>query len=565
VRSKLLMIATLVFCATPAVAAPSRLPARLSYVPGELLAIEAVPAGTAAREVLARPAVQNVFERYSLETIEPISPARSGPGTLRVWRMRSTLPGIDPRQAAAELRATGAFVAVCPNYVLPLLTTIPDDPFALLQWYIDDGGVADVHLPLAWDTERGDTSTVIAIMDTGIDMTHPDLASQIWQNPLEVANGLDDDGNGLIDDLHGWDFGTGDADPSPEATPDPSGIDVGFHGTFAAGIASAATDNGDGIAGAGWKCRLMPLKVSHPDTGITTSAVTEAFFYAAAKHVGVLSMSFGAPGDPGVPEYFQALIDMATSAGVLCVASAGNEGDSTRVYPAACDHVLSVAATDESNARASFSNWGPWVDVAAPGSLMWSTIAQNYEVDALSQLFYILLFGWDGTNPYMYGDGTSFSAPLVAGVCGLVRTRFPQLGPDAVAAHIVATGDAVAYDLPIGPRLNANQAVTTVPVGVGRPSLPMAFRLSPAEPNPFTGSTRLTFTLPEAAAVRLVIYDMQGRRVRSLVDGARPAGRQSATWDGRDDGGRRARSGVYFARIEAGSRSSGTKLVLLDR
>jgi serine protease len=431
---------------------------------------------------------------------------------------------------------------------------------------VDDGGVADVSLPLAWDLERGDTSNVIVIMDTGVDVTHPDLASQIWHNPGEIAgNGLDDDGNGLIDDFEGWDFGVGDNDPKPEYTADISGIDVGFHGTFCAGIAAAATNNGDGIAGAGWECRIMPLKVSHPVDGITSDAIAGAFVYAVDQRVSVISMSFGGPGDPGVPEFFQALADMATNAGVLCVAAAGNDGDSVPVYPAACDHVLAVAATDFDNARASFSNFGSWVDVAAPGSLMWSTICQNYTFTDLDQFFYIFLFGWDGVNPYMYGDGTSFACPLTAGICGLIRAHYPYLTPQLVIHHLIATGDAVVYDEPIGVKVNAFRAVSSVPTAVAfDKAAPPVARVG-AAPNPVRGSGSIEFALPAAGPASLVLYDSAGRRVRTLLKGNLPAGPHATHWDGRNDRGVPLAAAVYFARLEARGTAVTTKVVLMDR
>ncbi len=257
---------------------------------------------------------------------------------------------------------------------------------------------------------------VIGIMDTGVDLGHPDLASQIWSNPGEVpGNGVDDDGNGYVDDVKGWDFGNGDADPNPEPlfeNLDSFVIDVGFHGTFVAGIAAAATGNLEGIAGAGWNCRILPLKVSNSAGEITSEAVGAAFLYATALHVPVLNMSLGGPGDPGVPEFFQALVDGASAAGVLCVAAAGNDGSETPSYPAGCTGVLAVGATDVNNVRADFSNWGGWVKVGAPGAMMWSAICRNYDVDETSQILYFYFFGWDLERPYMYGDGTSFACPL---------------------------------------------------------------------------------------------------------------------------------------------------------
>jgi subtilisin family serine protease len=503
-----------------------------------------------------------------LERASGVGPTRSTTSSRRerVWLLTSRRPGFDPVAASRALEATGAVLAASPNYRFGLLSTLPDDLYLIYQWYVDDGGFADIHLPQAWDIARGDTSVVIAIIDTGVDTSHPDLASRIWHNWGEIpGNGLDDDGNGLVDDVTGWDFGIGDNDPKPEYTMDPSGIDVGFHGTFCAGIAAAATNNGDGIAGAGWNCRIMPLKVSSPDSGLTSTAIAGAFAYAVDKGASVISMSFGGPGDPGVPEFFQALVDMATTAGTVCVAAAGNDGDSIRVYPAACDHVLSVGATDPDNARASFSNWGSWVDVAAPGSTMWSTICQNYTFTDLDQLFYMFLFGWDGANPYMYGDGTSFACPLVAGVCGLVRARYPYLTPQLVIQQIIATGDAVAYDQPVGVKVNAFNAVSATPTAVAVGERPPAPASVSVAPNPVPGSTAIHFDLPAEGHARLVLYDVAGRRVRTLAEGTLPSGPHIIRWDGRDDRGAPLPAAVYFARLESPGAVLKSKVVLLGR
>jgi len=512
--------------------------------------------------------VAETLARLGIERGRPLGPTRrvgAGQG-LHFYALDGGGPGFDPLAAAEALRATGAFRAVSPDYRFALLETTPDDLFLPYQWYVDDGGFADIRLPAAWDIARGDTGVVIAIMDTGVDTSHPDLASQIWHNPGEIAgNGIDDDGNGLVDDVEGWDFGVGDNDPKPEYTVDPSGIDVGFHGTFCAGIAAAATDNGDGIAGAGWNCRIMPLKVSHPDSGLTSEAIAEAFAYATDQGASVISMSFGGPGDPGVPEFFQALVDMATAAGAVCVAAAGNDGLSVPVYPAACDHVLAVGATDYTNVRADFSNWGAWVDVAAPGSAMWSTICQNYTFTDLDQIIYIFLFGWDGVNPYMFGDGTSFACPLTAGVCGLIRSQFPSLTPQQVAQHLIATGDVVAYDHPIGPRVNAFSAVNTSPVAVALPSRSWPLSLAGASPNPAIDVCVIDFSLAMEGPATLALFDCSGRRVRELARGTLAAGPHRAPWDGRDGGGRRLAAGVYFVRLESGGTMRQRKLVLLGR
>ena len=514
-------------------------------------------------------AATRVLREHGLDrarSITPAAPHRTFPD--RVWVLSSDRPGFDPVAASRALRATGTVHAASPNYRFGL-HFLPDDIFLVYQWYVDDGSFGDIRLPFAWDLERGDSAVTIAILDTGVDSGHPDLAAKMWTNTAEIAgNGTDDDGNGFVDDVKGWDFGVGDNNPDPQATIDSSGIDVGFHGTFCAGIAAAATNNGDGIAGASWESRIMPLKISEPDGDITTGAIAGAFLYALDQGASIISMSFGAHADTGaaaneVPDFFQSLTDLATAQGTLCVASAGNESDSVLVYPAAIDEVLAVGATDFNNERASFSNWGPWVDIAAPGSLMWSTICRNYTVNSINQLLYILAFGWDGVNPYMYGDGTSFSAPLVAGVAGLVRARYPFLTPALVRQHLVATGDAIAYDLPIGPKVNAFAALNSIPTAVEAQLLASAPPLLRVTPNPLRAAARIRFDLPSAGTAALDVYDVAGRKVRSLTRGSRAQGPHAVDWDGTDDRGARLAAGIYFVRLESGSLSRKAKVVLI--
>ena len=540
----------------------------LSFAPGEVVVIadEGVLGATAGGAPLSHDGrAAAVLASLGLERARGLGPTpRQGAARReRIWLLTSSRPGFDPVGAARTLQASGVFRAACPNYRFDLLITQPNDPYLFYQWYVDDGGVADVGLPFAWDIERGDTSVVIAIMDTGVDTSHPDLASRIWHNPGEIAgNGLDDDGNGLVDDFEGWDFGRGDNDPKPEYTPETSGIDVGFHGTFCAGIAAAATDNADGIAGAGWNSRIMPLKISHPDSGLTASAIAGAFAYAVDERASVISMSFGGPGDPGVPGFFQALVDMATYSGALCVAAAGNDSDSVRVYPAACNNVLAVAATEFDNTRDFFSNWGPWVDVAAPGSSMWSTICQNYTFTDLDQLIYIFFFGWDGVNPYMYGDGTSFACPLTAGVCALVRAHYPYLTPQMVMQQVIATGDAVAFDRPIGVKVNAFRAVSAAPAAVAEDERAPGLVLA-AVPNPAVEGAAIRFVIPTEGWARLVLYDIAGRRVRTLTEGTLAAGPHAVNWDGLNDKGAPLPSAVYFARLESPGAVVRAKIVLM--
>ncbi len=480
----------------------------------------------------------------------------------RYLLLQSDDPDLDEAEAAAAL-ASRPEIAVAAVNGLRQLFLVPNDPYFGNQWHLQPGNSAGIHLAEAWDLGLGVASTVIAIMDTGVDWSHPDLAGSVWTNSGEVAgNGLDDDGNGYVDDVRGWDFGNHDADARPHTTLE-QGLDVGFHGTHCAGIAAAVTDNGVGVAGAAGGCRLMPLKIVDSNSAFTDAAITEAFLYAIDNGADVVSMSFGGPDEGGAAAFFQNLIDQATAADIVCVAAAGNNNDASLVYPAACDGVISVGSTSNNGQRSSFSSYGNWVTVNAPGEHIWSTIQTNYEFDFLTGLLYTLLYEWDGTNPYMYCDGTSMACPLVAGVCGLIHSASAGLTPAQVRQHLIDTGDMAAYDQPLGVKVNAFaaiQALQSTPVH-DTPAV-AGLRLQCA-PNPFNPLTTVTYAVPVAGSVELAVYDAAGRRVRALVDGTRPAGVATVRWDGHDDGGRRCASGPYVLRLRAGERVRQMKVLLV--
>lgn len=576
--------------ASAASAAPlPRLTNRPTATPGEIVVVlpdgESFASGAQGEALLPNARIASLLAHEGLEPVRVLGrrggpasggSANGGPASGaarasalggRFALLRSHRPDFDPVAVSEVLRASGLFAAACPNFGMRLFDTIPNDTYVPDQWSIQDLGGSDVRLPAAWDVTHGNASVVIAILDTGVDTGHPDLASQIWLNTGETpGNFVDDDFNGYADDMNGWDFGDGDADPNPAPMIDEIGLDVGFHGTFCAGIAAAATNNAVGIAGAGWNCRIMPIRVFDSNGVATNAGIADAMAYAVENGARVISLSFGSPDEPGLPEYFQALVDVAHAAGVVCVAAAGNDGVDTPVtYPAACDHVISVGATNDVNERAEFSNWGEWVDVAAPGSFMWSTICRNYEIDELSQIFYLYFFGWDGENPYMYGDGTSFACPLVAGVVGLLLSEMPGLNADQVEQHLKATGDVVAYDHPIGKRVNAFQAVNTAVTAVEPVLAATSFALGVPAPNPAAGITRLSFTLARPGDADLTVFDASGRRVRSLAGGFLPAGTHGASWDGRDEAGESAPAGLYFARLVQNGEARSMRLVRMPR
>lgn len=501
------------------------------------------------------------LRRFSLARAERLARGAARTARPEYFALRSDAPDFDPQAAAAALRALPGVVAAAPDLRLSL-HLVPNDPYLADQWHLGTS-VAAVRARPAWDIETGSPSVAIGILDTGVDVGHEDLAAKIWLNPGEIpGNATDDDLNGYVDDVNGWDFGNDDDDPSPDPVFDlATGIDVGWHGTFVAGLAAAATNNATGIAGVAWGCRVMPLKVADAAGDMPLSAVTEAVLYAIDNGAAVLNMSLGSP-DPAAEAFFQPLMTAAFDGNVVTVASAGNDGTDERNFPAACESVLAVGATNSANNRASFSNWGDWVDLAAPGESVWSSIADNYVYDDFSQIFFEVLWYWDTINPYMYNDGTSFSAPIVAGAAALVRSRFPGLSARQVAQQLVLTGDARAYDNPIGPRLNIERALAS-PLDAAPAAAPAALAFAPPAPNPAAGPVRFAFALPAATHARLEVVDAQGRLAAVVLDRDLGAGARSAAWDGRDRDGRPVAAGLYFAVLRAGAASAVRRLAIV--
>ncbi len=484
-----------------------------------------------------------------------------GPAS-RYLILKSDKPNFDPVTTAKALTLTPSVKSASPNYIRQLFVQ-PNDPMTSTQWHVQLDHPAGISLPQAWDLEKGSPATIIAILDTGVDTGHPDLAGNIWVNSGEIAgNGLDDDGNGYIDDINGWDFGWDDNDPKPHYTPDASGVDVGFHGTHCAGIASAVTDNNVGVAGAGWGCSIMALKLPDAEGNMTDVGMVGGFLYAMENGADVLSMSLGGPDQDGMAVFMQDLIDQALAANIVCVAAAGNNDTAEPMYPGACTGVISVGATDETNGRASFSTYGNWVTVAAPGNRIWSTICRNYEIGLLDAMLYMLGMGYDGSSPYMYSDGTSMACPLVAGVCGLIRNRVPGMSPAQVLDRLVETGDHVAYDQPIGVKINAFAALNGLGLSSAGNTVTPALVLS-SYPNPFNPVTNLEFRLVEASQVKVGIYDGSGRLVRNLIDESRSAGTIHLQWNGTNDTGARVASGIYFARVNTPSGTVQKKLTMV--
>jgi subtilisin family serine protease len=294
-----------------------------------------------------------------------------------------------------------------PNY-LYYAQWEPNDPLWAEQW-----GQQMIYCEKAWDVERGDSDIIIAILDSGVFYHHVDFADKIWPNPNEKEDGRDNDGNGYVDDLIGWDFINDDNDPAD----DHNYSDCRGHGTGCAGVAAAATNNGIGVAGAAPNVKIMPIKVLNKYTGWGgaggTNVVINGLRYAMDNGADIVSMSFGGPADwyPHVPDdiLFKELCNEAYNDGLLLFASAGN-GDTAVRYPANWDPVIAVGALDQTKQRASFSNKGSELELMAPG------------VDIITTII-----DYTGENDkYGAQTGTSFACPMAAGVAALYMSRYPE-------------------------------------------------------------------------------------------------------------------------------------------
>jgi subtilisin family serine protease len=236
---------------------------------------------------------------------------------------------------------------------------LPNDPEYYLQW-----NMVKIQAPEAWDIHTGSPEIVVAVIDTGVDYLHVDLRNNMWTNEAELtgATGVDDDGNGYIDDKYGYDFAYNDGDPTD---------DYGHHGTMCAGIVGAEGNNGLDLAGVCWKIRIMALKFIPDDGDGDEGDAAEAVYYAVANGADVTSNSYGGEEDSPV---FEEALNYAHSQGVVMVASAGNENTSSARYPAAYANMIAVAATDYDDNKTDYSNYGSWVDIAAPSGFGMSWI-----------------------------------------------------------------------------------------------------------------------------------------------------------------------------------------------
>lgn len=299
---------------------------------------------------------------------------------------------------------TGLFQYAEPHY-LPKENFTPNDPQAGNQYHL-----GKIKALQAWDVSQGDTNVVIGITDTGTDPTHPDLQPQVKKNFADPVNGVDDDNDGYIDNFVGWDLGEDDNNP---ATPGGAG-----HGIHVTGLAAAATNNSTGIAGVGFKCKFLPIKIADGSGALTVAY--EGITYAADHGCKVINCSWGSAFGGGAG---QDVIDYATiNKDALVVCAAGNDASEDAFFPASFNYVLNVASTNNIDRKSSFSNFGYNIDVCAPGDNVLST--------------------WE-SGTYLNSSGTSMASPVTAGAAAVIRSQFPAYNALQTGEKLRVTADFI--------------------------------------------------------------------------------------------------------------------------
>ncbi len=301
------------------------------------------------------------------------------------------------------LLASKVLVYAEPHFI-PKLCYSPNDPMATPagQYHLQN-----IQAFAGWDVDKGDSSIVIGITDTGIELTHEDLNTAIKYNYADPIDNIDNDNDGYTDNFNGWDLGVGDNDPTWQ---------VLIHGIHVSGLAGAQTDNGVGGSGTGFKCKILPVKISNAAGSLI--AAYEGIKYAADHGCKVINCSWGGTG---FSQYGQDIVDYATiNKNSLVVAAAGNNGLDQEFFPAAFNYVFTIANSTNTDEKYNSSNYGYFIDVTAPGTQVYSTI---------------------DNNGYLLSTGTSMASPVASGVAGIVRNHFPAYTPQQIIERIKLTSD----------------------------------------------------------------------------------------------------------------------------
>ncbi len=369
---------------------------------------------------------------YSTERAFPT--AQTSHQLSAVYRL-SISPDADIEQIARQYESDPVVEYIQPNY----LNHVCSDSFYDLNdfFYEDQWALLAINAPEAWKIEKGSENVIIAIIDTGVDYNHEDLESRIWINPGEIEdNGIDDDGNGYVDDVRGWDFAhsPGLLSDKDQLDRDNDPMDENGHGTHVAGVAGAVPDNGTGIAGVTWNCRIMALRGG--GSFLEDDDLSAAIIYAADNGAHIINMSWGSEH---LSYIIRDAIEYAYNRGCVLLGAAGNDNSSAVIYPALHKHVISVGATNKRDKKAYFSNYGPGVDIVAPGEKV---------------------FGSTLNDKYSDWSGTSMATPVAAGVVALMLSKRPGLTNVEVAQILRSSADEIDEPLFAGVgRVNAAKAL----------------------------------------------------------------------------------------------------------
>ncbi len=411
------------------------------------------------------PSIDNLNAKYKCKKMDRLvkSPIPSVEGLYLLIFPEQT----DMHKIKEEYEKDGTVEYVELNYQL-LVAATPNDYYFPQQWNHDN---SHLQSESAWELHKGSTSVVIGINDTGIDWQHPDLKNNIWVNAGEDLdgdgvvgdfgspasggdeNGIDDDGNGYVDDLIGWDFYSNDNNPMHGSN------DGTAHGTKVYGMASAVSNNSIGVAGVSWYCKLMPTRAGYGNY-MNSSDIIEAIYYAANNGAKVINMSWGSTS---LGTSLKNALDYAyNTKGNLLTATAMNANTSSPWYPAAYNKVIAVAALNQNDTKKSNSNYGTWIDVSAPGLGLWTTTWQS-----------------PNTHSYVQTGATSIASPQVAGLGALVFSMNPSLTNSEVRALIEDYTDNIddvnpSYAGLLGSgRINSYKTLA----GVAPPAIPQNFHI----------------------------------------------------------------------------------------
>lgn len=458
---------------------------------------------------IAHPDITEKHRLFDAESIEPMFP-NSG-SALRDIYILNFVKVSNAVSIVETYESTGLFEYVEVDRIGKAggtSATVPNDTMYGWQWYGNNDASfslapatvdADIDLEEAWDVETGSSSTILAILDSGTKLDHNELNDRLWINPNEDAlNSLDDDGNGLVNDINGWDFVNNDNDP----------IDDHGHGTNIAGLIAAESDNTTGYAGVDWNCRVMTCKILDDNGTGFYSWWADALVYATDQGADVINMSVGGSD---YSAFLEDAVNYAHDNGVVVIACMMNGNELSPFYPAAFTNSIAVGSTDPNDERSapfdwstnSGSNFGNHIDIVAPGAFM------------------LGLSHADNTDFSTYWSGTSQASAITAGVACLIKAQSPGISPEDIRNTLAHSAedqvgkpseDIAGWDRYHGSgRLNAYNALV-FPVGEEELTYNSEFTME-AYPNPASSAIQLKISVNSDAIVNVFIHDNLGRLV----------------------------------------------------